>query len=145
MPDSINARTDHEQLRWLADTYARTMDDRDAATLNSLFVPDGRLLITAEKTREFPAGEGLEKIIEYMASYDRTFYFVGNHISEIEGDRANGETYGIAYHYSDRDGGPAKIIENPIRYVDSYVRTDRGWLFRERAATILWTMTRDAG
>lgn len=136
-------RTDREELRWLVDTYARTMDDRDAVTLESLFVPGGRLLISAEQTREFRAGEGLEKIIEYMARYSQTFYFVGNHMAEIEGNRATGETYTVAYHYQEGPDRAAQLIETPIRYVDSYLLTDAGWRFEERAARILWTATRD--
>ena len=130
---------DARALRDLADRYARSMDDRDAATLIGLFVPDGVLTITAEDTREFPSPSGLEKIIEYMARYRETFYFVGNHICDIDGDRASGETYTVAYHYDTESDGAQVVIESPVRYLDRYVRTDEGWRFERRDARILWT------
>jgi hypothetical protein len=133
---------DQAQLRLLADTYARTMDDRDAETLNRLFVPDGRLVITARgRSQEFAAGEGLDKVIGYMAGYDQTFYFVGNHICEVDGDDARCETYTVAYHHEVTDDG-RRVIENPVRYLDRCVRKTGGWRFAERKATILWTMIR---
>src|ERR1700753_432511 len=92
------ARTPHQELRHLADVYARTMDDRDAETLIGLFAPDGVLSIASDRTREFRAPDGLAQIIGYMSRYVETMYFVGNHMCEIDGDRARGETYSIAYH-----------------------------------------------
>ncbi len=134
-----NDQNDARALRDLADRYARSMDDRDAATLIDLFVPDGILTISAEDTREFPSPAGLEKIIDYMARYDQTFYFVGNHICDVDGDHATGETYTVAYHYSRNADGTRTVIESPVRYVDTYLRTDRGWRFQRRDARILWT------
>jgi SnoaL-like domain len=115
-----------QQLRSLVDSYARTMDDRDAATLIGLFVPGGRLTITAQQTQEFASPDGLNQIIDYMRRYGKTFYFVGNHLCDIEGERATGETYSIAYHHRASSGQPAQIIETPIRYHDQYVRTSDG-------------------
>jgi hypothetical protein len=132
-----------QQLRSLVDAYARTMDDRDAATLIGLFVPGGRLTITAEQTQEFVSPHGLNQIIDYMRRYTKTFYFVGNHLCDIDGEHATGETYSIAYHHRARSGQPAQIIETPIRYKDQYTRTPDGWRFQHRAATILWTETRE--
>jgi hypothetical protein len=68
------------------------------------------------------------------------YYFVGNHSSEIDGDLASGETYSIGYHYTKAEPDrPALVIEVPVRYEDSYVRTEDGWRFTDRIATILWT------
>lgn len=134
--------TDALALRDLADRYARSMDDRDAETLIKLFVPDGVLTITAEGTREFPSPAGLEKIIEYMARYRETFYFVGNHICDVDGDHASGETYTVAYHYDVEPDGSQIVVESPVRYLDRYIRTEDGWRFERRDARILWTERR---
>jgi hypothetical protein len=135
-------RSAEEELRRLADVYARTMDDRDTSTLISLFAPGGRVIIAAERTREFVAPDGLTQIIDYMSRYAHTFYFVGNHICTVDGDRATGETYSIAYHHRTSPGRPGLIIETPIRYLDEYVRLPDGWRFQQRSARILWTATR---
>jgi hypothetical protein len=132
------ARSPYEELRHLADVYALTMDDRDAETLIGLFAPEGVLTIASEQTREFAAPEGLVQIIGYMSRYAETMYFVGNHVCEIDGDRASGETYSMAYHR--RDG---QLIVNAIRYLDEYVRLADGWRFQRRDARILWTEARE--
>ena len=82
--------------------------------------------------------------IAAMARYRSTFYLVANHIVDgIEGDRAWGETYGIGHHHQVAEDRPERVIVNPIRYRDRYVRTGEGWRFEERVATVLWTETRD--
>ena len=136
----IQRLVDESDIRKLVDIYARTMLDCDHATLASLFVPGGQLVIVAERRMEFAAPDGLRTVIDQMAAYDRVFYFVGNHTAEITGDLAKGETYTIGYHYlGTADGAAERVIEVPVRYVDTFMRTAEGWRFRERIATILWT------
>lgn len=145
MTGAINDAADLLALRRLVDVYARTMDDRDVATLSGLFVPGGKLVIEARRTMEFVAPDGFGPVIAGMAGYTRTFYLVGNHICDIEGDRASGETYSIGYHYQAAEDASQRIVANPIRYRDSYVRTDDGWRFEQRVATVQWTDRHEIG
>ena len=37
--------------------------------------------------------------------YDRTTHFIGNQLARVEGDTATAETYCLAHHIHERDGG----------------------------------------
>jgi hypothetical protein len=75
----------------------------------------------------FVAPDGLAPVIASLAHYARTFYFVGNHICDIDDDAAKGETYTLAHHYEAHEGHASVETVIPIRYQDRYVRTDEGW------------------
>lgn len=130
---------DRLALRELAERYAKTMHDLDAPTLGELFVPGGRLLISASETREFVAPDGLAAIIDHMARYTATMYLVGNQLLDVDGDVATGETWTIAKHLRATDTAAPEVVTNPVCYVDTCRRVDGAWRYVERHARILWT------
>jgi hypothetical protein len=59
----------------------------------------------------------------------------------VDGDRAVGESYCMAYQLWD-ENGERKMQILSIRYLDRFVREGEGWLFAERQLIIDWSDTR---
>ena len=131
-------------LRELVDRYASAVDDRDAAAMAGLFVPDGRLLVheadTGGLSYEYRGHDELPKVIADMERFHlRTFHLVANFVCTLDGDRATGAPYCVAHHLRDDGKGHGlQVIVMPVRYRDSYVRTADGWRFEERVCTVQW-------
>ena len=68
-------------------------------------------------------------------------HFLGNHWTEIDGDRAHGQTYLQACHLREREDRLEEEVAM-IRYQDHYVKTADGWRFEERNACRQWTTVR---
>jgi hypothetical protein len=83
-------------------------------------------------------GEGLGGLIQFVARYPQTLHFVGNHVCELDGDSATGQTYCLAHHLRS-DGSTMLLV---ARYHDRYARAERGWCFVSRACRLLWRENR---
>ena len=114
-----------------------------------MFTPDGALRIF-ERGIEAPVRErlGREAIATAFAGlsrYDVTLHVVANHLVEIDGDTATGETYCLAHHV--RTIGEAEQAHlsdylMAIRYLDVYSRTDEGWRIVQRHLQLEFTEER---
>lgn len=70
-----------------------------------------------------------------------TMHLVGNHLVEIDGDRARCETYCTAFHWADPANGTLENVTTGIRYVDRFERRGGEWLIAERFAFREWIRT----
>jgi hypothetical protein len=68
-------------------------------------------------------------------------HFNGQSTIALDGDRATGMSYCIAHHLF-TDGGERKLMVAWLRYGDTFVKGDDGWLFAERNLYVDWTETR---
>jgi len=132
-------------LRRLADAYGLAIDGGDRDGLLRLFAPGAELAIHngdgAEPVAAL-AGERIAAVIDMLADvYRWTFHFVGNHVCEVDRDRARGTTYSVAHHYLPYGPGDEAQV---IRYEDEYVRDEAGWRFASRRLRRLWSETRPA-
>jgi hypothetical protein len=132
---------DERALRRLLGVYAAAVDDRDPATMIATFAPGGKLVVyegeAAQPSWEYNGDEVAGVIADMERYYLATFHFLGNFVCDVDGDRATGNPYCIAYHLRD-DGRGRQVISTPIRYRDTYVRTPAGWRFELRRCHILW-------
>ncbi|HTV94985.1 MAG TPA: nuclear transport factor 2 family protein [Steroidobacteraceae bacterium] len=115
--------------------YARAVDERNLALLESLMRPDVRIAgpgFEARSCREFL------DTLRILERYERTYHLVGNHAGEWSADEFRGETYCIASHLYRVDGA-ARKFDMGIRYGDHIVREDARLLFRERVLAVIWT------
>ncbi len=133
MPDD-QRWDDRLELRELTYRYARALDRRDFAAAEALFTPDARL-----------AGPGFDRrgvadvveMLKQVVPFESTLHAVHNHLVEVEGDAAAGETYCVASHVYERNGVKRKL-DWGIRYQDRYVRVDGAWRFAERELHVDW-------
>jgi|TARA_R100000005_G_scaffold96027_1_gene80204 hypothetical protein len=98
----------------LAASYAKSVDDRDFAAMESLMWP--------EFTQQGPgfAAESRAVFIgnlEFLRQFDSTFHLVGQVAGRWQGDHYRGETYCVASHFYQRDGR-SLCLDMGIRYQD---------------------------
>ena len=130
-----------EEIRSLALRYCRAVDRRDFEALRDLYHDDA----TDDHGGMFvgPASEFIDKLPELTAPMDTTSHYIGNHSVALDGDRAEGEVYTIAYHrLRDADGAWIDMIAGG-RYLDRYARRrDRRWRFASRKIVMDWNSIR---
>jgi hypothetical protein len=143
MATDDRALADRLELRDLVQKYAHAVDRRDAELLDALFVDDAELLVFDDPTAEEPSRtlrgrEELARITRSVAHYVATTHLIGNHLVELGGDTATGETYCLASHLYDHEGERRRDVWS-IRYEDRYVRHDGRWCFAQRRLIVDWT------
>jgi hypothetical protein len=137
---------DRLAIRGLVDAYAHCADRRDAEGQKSLFTEDTHFLVYmegegTEPTQELRGREALTPVFDDLNRYEATTHFNGQSTVALDGDRATGESYCLAHHLFTEDG-ERKLFVASLRYLDTFARTDGGWLFAERRLYVDWTETR---
>lgn len=125
---ALDRLLDKEALRDLATRYARAIDRRDQALLRSVYHDDAiddHGVVFCDKAATFVARQP-----EIMAPFAITAHYLCNQSYRIEGDKADGELYFIAYHRVD-EPTPQYIIVGG-RYLDNYERRAGEWKIAHR-------------
>jgi ketosteroid isomerase-like protein len=139
-------QSDRLAIRELVDAYAHCADRRDANGQKSLFTEDTHYVVYmdgqgSEATYALDGREALTPVFDDLNRYQATMHFNGQSTITLEGDRASGESYCIAHHLF-TDGGQRKLMVAWLRYRDTFVKVNGGWLFAERNLYVDWTETR---
>jgi SnoaL-like domain len=96
-----------------------------------------------EPTQELTGREALTPVFDDLKRYEATTHFNGQSTVALDGDRATGESCCLAHHLYSEDG-ERKLMVASLRYLDTFVKTDRAWLFAERRLYVDWTETRSS-
>ena len=139
-------QADRLAIRELVDAYAHCADRRDADGQKSLFTDDTHFVVymegpASEPTQVLDGREALTPVFDDLNRYQATMHFNGQSTIALDGDRATGMSYCIAHHLF-TDGGERKLMVAWLRYGDTFVKGDDGWLFAERNLYVDWTETR---
>lgn len=128
---------DKAALRELGMLYARAIDRRDFDLMLRLYTKDG----TDDHGVFFSgtAPEFAEAAPENLAGFEVTAHYLINSHYEVEGDRAEGEIYFLAYHRESTLPATELIVGG--RYIDHYVRTEEGWKIKDRR--LIWDLAFD--
>lgn len=118
--------------------YCRAVDRGDIALLKSVYHTD------AYDNHGSFKGKGHDFAEYLVLTMDRTPHVGQHHITNIlialHGDRANVESYFIAYHPDlDADGGKPVIVRVGGRYLDRFERCEADWKIARRDVVIDWT------
>lgn len=116
--------------------YCRAVDRLDFDGIRAVYAPDG---VDHHTGFSGPADQYVAWLRGLLPRLDGTMHLVGNHLSEVDGDRAVAETYGTAVHWGTPGTDPRLNFTSGFRYVDHFVRTPEGWRIRERFAVREWT------
>lgn len=119
---------DKQALQELAFQYARAIDRRDMALLQSLYHPqaiDEHGTLFCGIAEAYVAAQP-----ELMKDFIITAHYITNSLYVVDEDQANGEVYFQAYHRTHSD--PATILWVAGRYLDQYLHTDQGWKIYHR-------------
>ena len=94
-----------------------------------------------EPTYVLDGREALTPVFADLNQYEATTHFNGQSTIDLDGDRATGESYTIAHHLYTAEG-QRKIMIAALRYLDTFVKIDGAWYFRERKLILDWSETR---
>jgi len=140
---SPNEAADRLAIRELIEAYAHCADRRDAKGQMALFAADTHFVVymnakDPKPSQELHSREALAPVFADLNQYDATTHFVGQStIFSLTDDRATGEAYCLAHHVT-VDGSKRCLMVASLRYLDTFVKTDGGWLFSERLLYVDW-------
>lgn len=120
---AIDALIAKDALRELAMRYCRAIDRRDPELLRSVYHEDAmdeHGTVFSDRASVF-----VERQPEIMAPFELTAHYVTNTSYRLDGDRAEGELYFIAYHRV-TEPKPQHIVVTG-RYLDRYERRAGVW------------------
>ena len=143
------ALADRLAIRELVDLYARAADRVDGAGAAALFTPMGVLRIfergTEAPVRERIGREEISTAFAGLSRYEVRLHVVANHLVELDGDIATGETYCLAHHVRSIGEGVNSHLSDyvmAIRYLDTFERTSEGWRIAQRHLQLEFTEER---
>jgi len=135
--------SDRLAIRELVEAYAHCADRRDAKGQMALFTEDTHFVVfmnakDPKPSMDLHSRDALAPVFADLNKYDATTHFVGQStIFTLSADRATGEAYCLAHHVT-VDGGKRRLMIASLRYYDTFVKRDDGWLFAERLLYVDW-------
>ncbi len=134
---------DRLAIRELVEAYAHCADRRDARGQMALFTEDTHFVVfmnakDPKPSMDLHSRDALAPVFADLNKYDATTHFVGQStIFTLSADRATGEAYCLAHHVT-VDGEKRRLMIASLRYYDTFVKEDGGWLFAERQLYVDW-------
>jgi len=134
---------DRLAIRELVEAYAHCADRRDAKGQMALFTQDTHFVVfmnakDPKPSMDLHSRDALVPVFADLNKYDATTHFVGQStIFTLSADRATGEAYCLAHHVT-VDGEKRRLMIASLRYYDTFVKEDGGWLFAERQLYVDW-------
>jgi ketosteroid isomerase-like protein len=134
---------DRLAIRELVEAYAHCADRRDAKGQMALFTEDTHFVVfmnakDPKPSMDLHSRDALAPVFADLNKYDATTHFVGQStIFTLSADRATGEAYCLAHHVT-VDGEKRRLMIASLRYYDTFVKGDGGWLFAERQLYVDW-------
>lgn len=130
---------DVHTLKEIITKAAIALDTRQFEDWLDLCTPDVTLIFPLDPENPLIC-EGKDSFRDQLGvlfAYEATTHFTGNMVTQIQGDRAETETYCIAHHIQTTDGH-RQNLQMSLRYKDSFVRQDGAWLMSRREMVIMW-------
>ena len=134
---------DRLAIRELVEAYAHCADRRDAKGQMALFTEDTHFVVfmnakDPKPSMDLHSRDALAPVFADLNKYDATTHFVGQStIFTLSADGATGEAYCLAHHVT-VDGEKRRLMIASLRYYDTFVKGDGGWLFAERQLYVDW-------
>lgn len=130
---SIRELSDRLQIHDLLVRYARAIDARDWALLDTCFLPDAEVDYTATGGIAGRYPEVRAWLARALAPFPVTVHYVTNSEVELSGDRARARTrVQNPMFFADPDGSRREFTVGAT-YLDELVWTDDGWRIAKRS------------
>lgn len=126
---------DREAIRDVLLRYCRASDRVDEALLRTVYWPDA-----TDDHLEFSGGveEFIAWSVPNLTAMRRNMHTIGNVLIAIAGDKADVETYFLAYHSVPDEQGVRKDSFSGGRYLDNFEKRDDQWRIKKRLITVDW-------
>jgi ketosteroid isomerase-like protein len=134
---------DRLAIKELVEAYAHCADRRDAKGQMSLFTKDTHFVVymnarDPKPSQELHSREALAPVFADLNKYAATMHLVGQStILTLTADRGTGEAYCLAHHLTIESEKRQQMVA-ALRYYDTFVKVDGGWLFAERLLYVDW-------
>ena len=128
---------DHIAIQRLMYRYARCADTKDYEGFAAVFCEDAVFDFSGRRVTPIAA---IQEMMHALDKYASTQHHVHNTLYDVEGDDARGETYCLASHLVEEEGGRLKI-DMGITYRDRLRRTPEGWRIALRVFVLHWSHT----
>jgi hypothetical protein len=135
LEQSLRELLDKQALMELINTYCNAADRHDHDKMRALYHDDA-----IDDHGSFFKGlamEFIDKLPEIQAPMEILHHNVTTVNLKLEGDRAEGEVYIIAFHKVRTDGGALDLLIGG-RYFDKYEKRNGVWKFSHRAVVADW-------
>jgi hypothetical protein len=132
--EALASLLDKQALYELALRYCRGIDRRDLKLVRSLYHDDA--IDDHGAMFRGSADEYVAWLPSVLAGFEATTHAIQNALYVLDGDRAEGELYMLAYH---RTPAPdARDILIGGRYLDRYERRQGNWKIARRSLALDW-------
>jgi hypothetical protein len=134
MQEALQRLIDRQEIQDLSIRYMRGQDRLDAALQRSVFADDAYI-----DYGFFQGGpDDFVKLAQgILAAMTSSHHLIGQMDVRLDGERAFGEIYYIAFHRLVQDGRETDLFVSG-RYVDRYERRGREWKMTYRSEVIDW-------
>ncbi|MBM4220093.1 MAG: nuclear transport factor 2 family protein [Gammaproteobacteria bacterium] len=126
---------DKQALQELVHAYCNAADRHDHAKMRALYHEDA--IDDHGHFAKGPAMEFIDKLPEIQKAMDILHHNVTTTNFKLDGDRAEGEVYILAFHKV-KDGGAGYDVLIGGRYFDKYEKRAGVWKFSHRAIVADW-------
>jgi hypothetical protein len=120
---------DKQDIYELMCRYTRGVDRFDKDLVQSCFWPEATAIfpLSLDAVYDGPYSDYLDIDVESWKPYTSQQHYLANHLVEIDGDRALGETYQYSFYWKVPGDDPTLNSQNSGRYIDHYERRDGQW------------------
>lgn len=134
----LDALLDKQALYELVCAYANAADRHDHARMRTLYHEDA--IDEHGHFAKGPAMEFIDKLPQIQASMEILHHNITTVNFKLDGTRAEGEIYLIAFHKV-KDGGDGYDVLIGGRYFDKYEKRQGVWKFSHRSIVADWAYT----
>ena len=111
--------------------YCRGIDRLDMGLVRSAYHPQG---IDHQTGFSGPISDFIVWVDDVLRRFNGPMHIIGNHMVELDGDRAVVESYGTSVHWGDPPDDSRRNFTTGFRYIDHMTRRDGRWAITERWA-----------
>lgn len=123
---------DEAAINRLLKRYARALDERDFAVLDTIFTPDAHVDFSSAGGPAGPFPGVRDWLAQVLTPIPELQHFTTNIEIALDGDTASGKSYTLAISGMTRDDGTLGHMILGAQYIDAYVRTAEGWRISSR-------------
>jgi hypothetical protein len=124
--------SDRDEIVQVLYLYARAIDAKELALLDSVFVPDAEIDYAVAGGTCLPLREMVGWLRDALSMFRMTQHVIANPIIELDGDHARSTAYLTATHEQVGLSGNRTVFVDHGIYKDAWVRTSQGWRIRSR-------------
>ncbi|KEI72820.1 nuclear transport factor 2 family protein [Endozoicomonas elysicola] len=133
--DQLRALLDKESIRELVQAYCNAADRHDHEKMRSLYHEDA--IDDHGAFFHGAAMDFIDKLPDIQATMRILHHNVTTHNIKLDGHKAEGEVYVLAFHQAEGGQGLFDVLIGG-RYLDKYEKRDGVWKFSHRAVLADW-------